>query len=654
METSRSSSLPFVAAFIVVGAFYFWTAVSDGLSWHFGAEQRDHYNLLVHGFLEGKLSLKADVPPEILRLADPYDPANRPPGVTLHDASLFHGRYYIYYGVVPAVVLLLPFRIVTGTDLPLGAGVMLFVFGTYLLALVILAKIRARYFSRCGGGMTFLIAVAVGFASCAPILLRRHSMYELPISSAEFFGMAALLLLFRSVQNDGRSLGWLAASSVGWGLAIGSRPTYFFAPVALLAWAAWLSFRPANTENGQTGARRLKIFVAALGPLAAVGFGLATYNYLRFGNPAEFGVSYILSGVYESKIEHFSLRYVPWNIYAYWFSPAHWERYFPFIQEAQIAFARPAQHYGMDTAFGLWRHVPFLWLALAVPVAWRWQTDAGRRSELRWFVGALAWTFVSIAGFVIGFYAAMARYFGDFAPWLALLAAIAATALSHRIAAADRGWPRWTWRTGSGVVLAVSLAAITFFSIRVYDRLRQFNPPQYRVIARILNAPTRWLEHRGIGNTGPVILQITLPSDAPRGRQELAGTGWPPRRDAVYLTYPDSGHIVFEFEHAGAAVVRSEPVPTDKAANHTVEISMGSLFPPEIEPVFDQLTTEQRATLLRQIRVTFDRRVVLERKGQEFYEGGPGTLMIGSAGAERFSGRILHVDHGRITARTGE
>jgi hypothetical protein len=77
---------------------------------------------------------------------------------------------------------------------------------------------------------------------------------------------------------------------------------------------------------------------------------------------------------------------------------------------------------------------------------------------------------------------------------------------------------------------------------------------------------------------------------------------------------------------------------------------MGSLFPPETEPAFDRLNPDQRAALLRQIRVSFDGRVVLERKGQEFYEGGPGTLTIGGAGAERFSGGILHVDRGPIVA----
>ena len=87
--------LPFLVAFAAAAAAYTWTTRSNNLSWNFGAEQKDYYNLLVDGFLDGHLSLKVDVPPELLRCADPYDPAKRPEGVALHDASLYRGKYYI-------------------------------------------------------------------------------------------------------------------------------------------------------------------------------------------------------------------------------------------------------------------------------------------------------------------------------------------------------------------------------------------------------------------------------------------------------------------------------------------------------------------------------------------------------------------------------
>src|SRR5436305_2797670 len=92
-----------VATFGLVGVFYVWTVRSNGEPWKFGRPQKDYYNLLIDGFLSGQLALKVEVPPALLQLADPYDPRTRPPGLALHDASLYRGRYYLYFGAAPVV-----------------------------------------------------------------------------------------------------------------------------------------------------------------------------------------------------------------------------------------------------------------------------------------------------------------------------------------------------------------------------------------------------------------------------------------------------------------------------------------------------------------------------------------------------------------------
>jgi hypothetical protein len=48
--------------------------------------------------------------PEISALPDPYDSVANGP-YRLHDASFYKGRYYLYFGPVPAVVLFLPFSL---------------------------------------------------------------------------------------------------------------------------------------------------------------------------------------------------------------------------------------------------------------------------------------------------------------------------------------------------------------------------------------------------------------------------------------------------------------------------------------------------------------------------------------------------------------
>lgn len=606
---------PALVAFACVAAFYVWTARSDNLSWHWGREQTDYYNLLVDGFLEGRLSLKAEVPAELLASPNPYDPDVRPAGVALHDASLFRGKYYIYHGVTPAVVLLLPFRLLTGTDLPIAAGVLVFVLAGYAASLGLLGRIRARFFPDVGAGATTGLAIVLGVASCTAILLRRGSLYDLPIASGYAFAMAALLCLWQSLFDSRRPLRWLAASSLCWGLAIGSRPIYLFAPACVMAAGVFLlRSRRANWRQAAT---------AALAPLAVVGALLAAYNYARFGSITEFGVRYILSGVYESQIEHFRPRYAPWNVFAYLFSGPEWARYFPFQHDVAIALPRPRQHFGMDIPFGLLRNVPFLWLAALVPIALLRRAGEAGVAEWRILVGAVAWTALSVFGFLLCFYAAMVRYLADFAPAVALLAAMGALC----------GWMRVQRRMARallGGMGVITVGLVLLFSVRVYDRVRQFNPQLFRGMATVANAPVHWFEAATEEDFGAVTLDVSFPPGVTDNQgRELLVTGSGDLSDRVLAFLPDQAHVVFGYEHAGAPMLRSVPLPINRGERQAIRISLGSLFPPETHPALAAWSAAERSAVLRRVVIEWKGSYVLNRH-QRAHEASPATMRIGA------------------------
>ena len=78
---------------------------------------RNQYEKLAEAFLEGHLDIDyGDMDPKLLALENPYDPAERQKaGVFYHwDHSFFNGKYYMYFGVVPVVLVFLPFRAVFG------------------------------------------------------------------------------------------------------------------------------------------------------------------------------------------------------------------------------------------------------------------------------------------------------------------------------------------------------------------------------------------------------------------------------------------------------------------------------------------------------------------------------------------------------------
>src|SRR5438477_1567619 len=99
--------------FVLCGRFYFQSAADDQGSLGLEPAPVSYHSQLADAFLHGQLSLRAEPKRELLALPDPYDPALNPP-YPLHDASLYRGKYYLYFGAAPALVLHLPVRMLTG------------------------------------------------------------------------------------------------------------------------------------------------------------------------------------------------------------------------------------------------------------------------------------------------------------------------------------------------------------------------------------------------------------------------------------------------------------------------------------------------------------------------------------------------------------
>ncbi len=122
-----------------------------------------NFNLLVRGFQAGQLNLKKEAPPGLAKLADPYDPrANEPYRgypYLLHDLSYYGGKLYLYFGVVPAVVLFWPWAEITGHYLfHYQAGVIFCCMGFLAGVGMLLCGVAAVFSpggARRGGGLRF-------------------------------------------------------------------------------------------------------------------------------------------------------------------------------------------------------------------------------------------------------------------------------------------------------------------------------------------------------------------------------------------------------------------------------------------------------------------------------------------------------------------
>ena len=114
--------------------------------------------------------------------------------------------------------------------------------------------------------------------------------------------------------------------------------------------------------------------------------------------------------------QFFSLHYLWFNFRVYFLEPVRWSARFPFVHEIALP-PLPAGYGRAESPFGVLTNIPLVWLALAVPLAWRGRSDQAA-SVLRWFVMAVV-LFVGICALPLLFFeSAIIRYEVDFLPAL--------------------------------------------------------------------------------------------------------------------------------------------------------------------------------------------------------------------------------------------
>ncbi|MGD1021105.1 MAG: hypothetical protein ABSA12_17510, partial [Verrucomicrobiia bacterium] len=391
-----------------------------------------YYNLLVDGFRAGQLNLKKVVPPGLIQLADPYDPAANARFCSgsdhLVDLSYYKGKLYLYFGVTPALIVLWPFVALTGHHLFDGQAVAIFCAIGFLASVGVLHGLWRRYFAEVSVWVVAAGTLALGLGTVVPIILPRCGVYEVAVSCGYMLTMLALVAIWQALHEPERRGWWLATASVAYGLAVGARPSLLFGAVILLV---------PVVQAWRERQRVWPVLAAATGPILLIGLGLMLYNALRFDNPFEFGWRYQLNASRRVESQYFRLRYFWFNFRVYFLAPAHWSSRFPFVHDITVP-PLPVGQGWVEHPFGVLTNIPLVWLALAAPLAWRGRS-ADKRSTLCGFLGAVALLF-GIGTLILSlFFVACNRYEVEFLPTLVLLAVVGILGLERTLA--DR--PVW-------------------------------------------------------------------------------------------------------------------------------------------------------------------------------------------------------------------
>lgn len=483
-----------------------------------------YYNLLTRSLERGELDLGIPANRELLSLKDPYSPQNRMLGSFAWDASFYGGRYYLYFGITPVLVLFLPFHLLTGLYFPGWLAAVIFCSLGYLFSILCLSSLWTIWQRNDGEasrirspgpldsrGTAILSALILGMGSLAPLILRSPLIYEIAQSGGYCFGMFGCHALLKSLVRERSKISrhWAVASGLGFALAVGCRPGLLIAGcMALLFLGLKAYFRQGRFDQ-------LPAFFL---PFAGYGMLLAWYNQLRFGDWKEFGWHYVLNDYY---LRHpgFSMQDLWVNLRDYLILPPAIQPLFPYIQ-LRWDWMIPAGWHAAPEApcIGILWVFPAAILGFAA-LSRRLKLDGETRSLLTGCLGI--YLFLLLLDSLV---AHTARYQMDMAPYLlipacflGLLLRQQTTGLQRRILAVAL-WGSALWCT-----LFVSLSSFTEVhgsaaeEVRHFRRIATAMPGDERAAFQLAHA----LEKRGFTKDAVKAYRHALDLDPSDSRTHL-------------------------------------------------------------------------------------------------------------------------------------
>nr|WP_240541373.1 hypothetical protein [Bifidobacterium santillanense] len=486
---------------IYAGPLVFHTA--GGYTYDF-----EQYGRLADSLLEGHAWLDLDVPRELASAANPYDVTTRErllaDGVTpiYWDHALYGGHWYTYFGVLPAVAVFVPYRLVTGRMLPSGAAMHLLMFLALLCTWLLVVRLVKRLAPRASVAAALIAMAFVPLAANYGYLFYRTNFYSVPFAAS--LALTTLgLWLWVGAQTAKRPLNpadrWQVGSAPALSLPrlalgalciaanFGCRPTFCLA--ALLGFPLfWPQIRAlaAGLAAGQVPWRKALrapgvVVAAALVPLVP----LMAYNHARFGSPFDFGTAYQMTVTDMTRFRE-PLADMPAMIGYYLFLPLRFMGSFPWLSLSPTPLS--SWSYTEPMVGGLFAMCPLLLSAFALPfLTGRRRIHGPVPSRTPFLLGALA-----LALALVVFDTANAglgwRYMCDFG-WLFALAALPgllrATGGSGDAARPGRARVRALARLAVAALLMFSLLVglLACFTIGRQDAMIAGDPRMFHDVA---------------------------------------------------------------------------------------------------------------------------------------------------------------------------
>ena len=467
-------SISAISGLVIIA--YIWY-ISAGL-WTSWPNETSYYDLLATAFSHGQLAVDVQPDPALVTMENVYEPSNREGIPMLWDASLYKGKYYLYWGPAPALLLAI---IKLFSQQAVGDKVITFFYvaGAFLFAVLLIIELWKKYFLEIPLWAILSTVAFAGLVNPTLYILIEARIYEAAIIAGQFFLIGGTYWLVTAFNRPSKTRLFLAGTFLA--LAVGSRTTLTFS-VAFLALMVLIWVFKTQKE------KFAPLIIAFALPLLIGAVSYATYNYGRFESFTEFGLTYQLTSynLKESLGKTFSLSYIPPNVYKTLFNGLENRIEFPYIILSRwtgpdwLEGNYPDFYLLLAEAItGIFSASPFM---VFIFLAW-----LNKDKNFRWILLSLTGSAFFVFLMLQVFFFTTMRYLLDLVPTLSILAIVGfwqglSQFKSHPAT-------RWIYSTIAIALLTYSLAIGLILPISGHlESYRVFNPALLEQITWRVNA----------------------------------------------------------------------------------------------------------------------------------------------------------------------
>ena len=326
----------FILYILISGIIFFClTNINPAFSFKV-LDSYDEYYDLTESILDGHFYLNEKAPKMLKDMNNPYDYTERTNlfeknGLSTRykwDYAYFKGKFYVYFGILPVIVLFLPFYILFHVYLPLHYAVFIFLIFGVCSALYFVYQLCKKYFSKTSL-ITYFLGVTMLIFTCGFVFMaRRPEIYVIPIISALDFTLLGLGFWLNASTSKKNQKIKIFLGSLSIALTSACRPQFLI---------SFIFFYPILKDNLYKDKKcNIKNIVCFTLPFVIIGSLVMYYNYARFGSVFDFGASYNLT-FNDMTHRGFYLDRIGLGLFTYLFQPVNIIQTFPYINKLPVS-----------------------------------------------------------------------------------------------------------------------------------------------------------------------------------------------------------------------------------------------------------------------------------------------------------------------------